>query len=214
MENLERTIVEWISVEYEKFRNKIGVELQSDWQSFKVEFLDRDSFKVFSDNLLEQIGGWTEIGIAGYFSETIRESLERIIETGRKLRLICQELDVNDRRDRKNLDVLKRLCLKGVEIKINNRLHARFLVAYRPDERGKSGVLVLGSFDFNTECLGKERYDAGVKTMHPDLVNSAIDLFEEIWNDPESTPFIEKYPVKKAAAKEESFPELKFSEEE
>jgi hypothetical protein len=42
--------------------------------------------------------------------------------------------------------------------------------------------------------MGKERYDAGIKTTHPDLIQSALKLFEEIWNDTESTPFSEKYP--------------------
>jgi DNA repair photolyase len=39
---------------------------------------------------------------------------------------------------------------------------------------------------FNTECMGKERYDAGIKTRHPDLVKSAIELFQQIWDERES----------------------------
>lgn len=31
--------------------------------------------------------------------------------------------------------------------------------------------LVIGSFDFNTECIGKERYDARIKTKHPIRLN-------------------------------------------
>jgi hypothetical protein len=34
--------------------------------------------------------------------------------------------------------------------------------------------------------MGKERYDAGIKTTHPDLVQSTLNLFEQIWNEPES----------------------------
>lgn len=41
------------------------------------------------------------------------------------------------------------------------------------------------------ECIGKERYDAGIKTRHPDLVKSSIDLFEQIWNETESVTFEE-----------------------
>ena len=51
--------------------------------------------------------------------------------------------------------------------------------------------LSIGSFDFNTECIGKERFDAGIKTRHPDLVESATRLFEEIWNEPESVSIAE-----------------------
>jgi hypothetical protein len=50
------------------------------------------------------------------------------------------------------------------------------------------GLLLIGSFDFNTECIGKDRYDAGIKTKHPDLVESATKLFEQIWDEPESIP--------------------------
>jgi hypothetical protein len=87
-------------------------------------------------------------------------------------------------RDRKNLEVLRKLAQAGAEIKFNNRLHARFLVASNPPI--KSGLLLIGSFDFNTECIGKERFDAGIKTRHPDLVESATKLFEQIWDEPES----------------------------
>jgi len=34
--------------------------------------------------------------------------------------------------------------------------------------------------------MGKERYDAGIKTRHPDLVKSAIELFQQIWDERES----------------------------
>jgi hypothetical protein len=52
----------------------------------------------------------------------------------------------------------------------------------------------MGSFDFNTEGMSKERYDAGIKTQNPDLVLSAVELFEQIWDEPESLPLNEKYP--------------------
>jgi hypothetical protein len=157
--------------------------------------MDREGFKKFADNLWSHIGQWSEVCITGYFSETVRDELERYARFhGYKLRLICQELDVNNKRDRKNLEVLRKLCKSGTEIKVNNRLHARFLVAYHPQFKETRGLLIIGSFDFNTECMGKERYDAGIKTTHPDLIQSALKLFEEIWNDTESTPFSEKYP--------------------
>ncbi len=57
---------------YEEFRKKI-VNLQSDVNLFKTEFLDRDGFKRFADNLRSNVDGWHEICITGYFSETIRK---------------------------------------------------------------------------------------------------------------------------------------------
>lgn len=176
---------------WEKFREKI-VHLQSDLAPFNVDFFDKDSFKSFCDNLRSEVEGFRKIYITGYFSETIREALQKIIRLQSNVRLICPEFRIQSKRDRRNLEALKKLADAGAEIKFNNRLHARFLVAYNP---AIGGLLIIGSFDFNTECIGRERYDAGIKTRHPDLVESAIKLFEQIWNEPESIPledFIKK----------------------
>ena len=44
----------------------------------------------------------------------------------------------------------------------------------------------MGFFDFNTECRGRERDDATIKKRHPAFLESAIKLFEQIWNEQES----------------------------
>jgi len=170
--------------EWRKFKQKI-INLQDDLVPFGVDFLDRDSFKTLCDNLPHDVGSpYPNVCITGYFSETIRKTLQEIVEMRRTVRLISPEFPIKSNRDKKNLQVLRKLADAGAEIKFNNRLHARFLVAYNPVTR--RGFLLIGSFDFNTECIGKERYDAGVKTRHPDLVESAINLFEQIWDEPES----------------------------
>jgi hypothetical protein len=190
----EKQKTECMPMEYEKFRRKI-VDLESDLGLFRVEFLDRDGFTRFADNLLSEVSGYNEFCITGYFSETIRKAFEEITKLqNHKLRLICQEFNVSNNREKKNLEVLKKLSKAGVEIKVNNRLHARFFVAYNSVQEKIRGFLIIGSFDFNTECIGKERYDAGIKTANPDLVNSAKTLFEEIWADTESSFLNEKYP--------------------
>lgn len=182
-------------MEYNKFREKI-VNLQGDFSQFAVEFLDREGFKNLADRLSTRVSGFPEVCITGYFSEAIRDELEKYVKfSGNNLRIICQELTDN-KRDRKNLEVLKKLHKAGAKIKVNNRLHARLLVAYSPGS--KNGFLVLGSFDFNTECMGKERFDAGIKTVHPDLVESALTLFEQIWGEEESIPLNRRYPESKS----------------
>jgi hypothetical protein len=177
-------------MEYGKFRDKI-IGLQSDWGEFQVEFLDETSFKSLTDRLLDVVGGYTTIYITGYFSKAIEDQLTRLL-AAHKIRLISPEL-TNDRKDQRNLEVMRKLVGKGAEIKINNRMHARFLVAHTPDFH-KRGIVILGSFDFNTECMGGERYDIGIKTTNPDLVESTIALFEKIWKEPESVNLLEKYP--------------------
>jgi hypothetical protein len=176
---------------YEEFRQRI-LELQSYHGMFNVEFLDRGRFKQFADNLYSNLDPYLEVCITGYFSETIREALERILRKSPRphVRLICPELNPMSKRDSKNLQVLKRLALAGADIKINSRLHARLLVAYQRsalETKGEwRGLLVIGSFDFNTECIAQERLDAGLKTSHPDLVKSTAQFFDRIWNEPES----------------------------
>jgi hypothetical protein len=135
--------------EWEKLREKI-VGLQHDIAPLKVDFLDRDSFKSFCDNL-NAIQTFNEICITGYFSETIREPLQKILQIKRHVRMICPEFPLDSKRDRRNLEVLRKLAETGAEIKFNNRLHARLLVAYEPHAPKLYGLLILGSFDFNTE---------------------------------------------------------------
>jgi hypothetical protein len=177
------------------------VSLQADVQWLKVDFLDKDGFKQFADYLSSNLAGFGEVCITGYFSETIRDELEKVIKRGCHVRLICPEFaEKLNNRDRKNLQALKKLAEMGAEIKVNYRLHARFLVGYyqglMKDKDGNewmNGLLVIGSFDFNTECIGKERYDAGIKTRYPELVQLAVKLFDQIWREPESVDLLKKY---------------------
>jgi hypothetical protein len=82
------------------------------------------------------------------------------------------------------LEALRKLSKARVEVKFNCRLHARLLVAHTR----ASGLLIRGFFDYNTECIGKERYDAGIRINHPHLIQSAINVFEQVWNDSETNP--------------------------
>jgi len=174
-----------------EIKRKIS-DLQSMISELKVEFMDREGFKKFADNLDQEVGGYQQLCITGYFSEAIRSSLETFARNHR-LKLLSQEFNVNIKREKNNLEVLRKLCNVGAEVKVNNRLHARFLLAHSPEFQG-IGLLVIGSFDFNTEGMSKERYDAGIKTNNPDLVLAAKELFMQIWNEPESLPLKEKYP--------------------
>lgn len=174
-----------LETEWDKYRKEV-VDLQHIFSLFRVDFLDKNSFCEFCNhnNLWSELQPYKQIFITGYFSETIRETLQSIIKQWqeKKVRLITPFPKTDN--DRKNLDVLKRLAEAGAEIKLNKRLHARFLVASNP--QNNDGLLLLGSFDFNKDGLSRERFDAGIRTKHPDLVQSATNLFEQIWNEPES----------------------------
>ena len=173
--------------EWEKLREQIA-GLQSDIAPFRAEFLDRDSFNELYNRLDFDIRGYKQICITGYFSETIRDKLQKILRNKCHVRLLVPEFPMNTRRDKRNIEALKKLEKAGAEIKFNNRLHARLMVAYTSYTNNPlpQGLLVIGSFDFNTECIGRERYDAGIMTRNPDLLQSAIDFFQKVWNDSES----------------------------
>jgi hypothetical protein len=164
-----------------------------------MEFLDREGFKRFSESLAGFAENHKEICITGYFSETIAKTLERILKMpDHHVRLLCPELDEKQKRDKKNLQVLRKFAVQGAEVKFNSRLHARLFVAYQRstlEKRSKwRGLVVVGSFDFNNECIGQERFDAGVKTTHDDLVQSAVQFFDKVWDDSDSLPLDKRYP--------------------
>jgi hypothetical protein len=163
------------------------VKLQSIIHPFRVGFLDRESFKRFCDGLPHNLTDYEEICITGYFSETVRKAIETLAKWKKHVRLICPEFPVKSQRDRRNIQALRKLTKNDVEVKFNHRLHARLLVAYNTYTNSKTrGFLILGSFDFNTDCIGLERHDAGIETRHPDLVKSAVDFFNKLWGDSES----------------------------
>jgi len=166
---------------------------QSDLKKFRVEFFDSEKFRGFVNNLYNELDGFMEICITGYFSETIRNTLDSMARGSprRNIRLLSPMYDPESkrRRDKQSLNTLRKLGEAGVKVKLNDRLHARFLVAFnryhkQPPKVG--GFLVIGSFDFNKEGFAAERYDAGLKTQHPDLVQSAMEFFEKVWKDHDS----------------------------
>ncbi|HZK62470.1 MAG TPA: phospholipase D-like domain-containing protein [Anaerovoracaceae bacterium] len=169
-------------VEWKKLTDKI-TSIQADMKKFEIEFLDRDSFKGFCDNLSSNLMNLNDICLTGYFSQTIRTELENIaLNRDHRVRLISPDFQLGTNRDKKNLEVLRKLSKSGVEVRFNYRIHARLLIAKNP----LTSLLILGSFDYDTECIGTERYDAGIKTSHPDLVKAASDFFEQVWNDSET----------------------------
>jgi len=170
--------------EFGEFRSDIA-NLVQQLDIFQVEFMNKYDFKKFADNLNGNLNVWNEICITGYFAETIREQLVRLA-WHKKVKLICPKFEAETKRDKQNLEVLRKLSKAGVEIKVNDRMHARLLVAHNPESYQLRGLLIIGSFDFNADCLALQRYDAGIKTGHPDLIESALKLFEEIWNDSSS----------------------------
>ena len=190
-----------MSSKFNEFRSTLS-NLAGKLDLLKADFMDRESFKKFASELNSKLKSWREVCITGYFSEGMRKEFEKIAEW-KKLRLICRKLDPKRTGDKKDLDALRKLSTiepkgegAGVEIKFSDIVHARLFVAFNrlPQTEDYSGLLILGSFDFNKDGIAGQRLDAGISTKNPDLIKSAIKLFEEMWNDSSSIPLDKAYP--------------------
>ena len=140
------------------------------------------------------------IGVTGYFSAGTPTDLPIAQRKwGSSIRLISPALDPEKRREDQDLDALRKMQDAGIEIRINARLHARMFVGYsnREMEKYGSGILLLGSHDFNRDSVSGQNRNAGIVTGHPGLVISTIRFFEHIWEDRyETKPLDLVYPPK------------------
>lgn len=41
----------------------------------------------------------------------------------------------------------------------------------------------MGSGDIKSDCLGGRRFDAGIWSNHPDIIQSAVNFFKRVWDD-------------------------------
>lgn len=180
--------------EFSKLINEAD-ELRTKLLKFNIDFCDEADFKKFVNSEAGSLcHAYNELCITGYFSDGFAKILiPNLEEVNTRVRIITQEHG-ESKRDRQNLNSLRKIQDVGAEIRVNNRTHFRMFL-------GKSktqGFLVLGSFDFNKEGMNEERRDVGIRTRHPDLVEAAYEYFNNVWDDEfDSTPLDEMYPDKR-----------------
>jgi hypothetical protein len=177
----------------------------------KIIFMDDQRFNSFLDHLkginrTEFDSNFSFIqcnffDIIGYFSEGMGKILLQHLEGYKdcKIRLISPELKTDQRQDRLNLNALRKMQAKGIEIRVNDRIHTRLFIGYydRDLNTVSNQVLLLGTFDFNREGLSQDKINAGILTRHPDLTKSARELFEKVWEEKIDTkPLSEAYPIR------------------
>ena len=170
--------------------NQVGKDILK----FRVDFYNESLFKNFVNTEVESLfNNYKDVCITGYFSDGIAKILTKNLKgLNTNVRIITQEHNLQNKRDRQNLASLRKIQDAGVEIIVNQRVHCRMFLCRLEEYQG---LLVLGSFDFNKEGMNEERRDAGIFTQHPDLVESSFKFFNEIWEDRyDSTPLNEMYP--------------------
>jgi len=130
------------------------------------------------DNLLKHGGGFEQnIYVMGYFDQMI---LDKLLRVARYIRIVSP---AGALKTKKNKDALRRISKAGAKVRTHPMLHARIFCV--PDKR----VLIVGSGDLQTDCFGGSRFDAGIWSNYPELIKSAIDFFNRVWE--ESTPLPE-----------------------
>ena len=194
---------------WEEFRSKLEVT-NNELQKFNIVFMDDQRFSSFINHLKGiksefdykfSVRQCKFFDVIGYFSEGMGRVLLEHLEGYKdcKIRLITPELKPEQRQDRLNLNALRKMEANGIEIRINERIHCRLFIGYsdRDLNNDSNGVLLLGTFDFNKEGLSEDKINAGILTRHPDLVKSARDLFERVWEEKiETKPLSEITPKK------------------
>ena len=168
--------------------------------NYDVSFFDEADFRKFITGLLADrrndfieykgIRTVNNIDFTGYVSEGIKDLFISYVKLRCRIRLITRPLNLSNRQDRKNLKSMKEMSDSGVEIKINDRVHARMFHSYNNSRRD---TLILGSFDLNKEGILGERNDAGIRTRNPILLGKAHDFFERVWTHPENSTTFEEY---------------------
>jgi hypothetical protein len=198
---------EFPSKYWKEFRSKLEAS-NNELGKFNVVFMDDQRFSSFINHLKGiksefdyqySVRQCNFFDIIGYFSEGMGKVLLQHLEGYKdcSIRLITPELKPEQRQDRLNLNALRKMEANGIEIRVNERIHTRLFLGYSDRDLNKdsNGVLLLGTFDFNKEGLSEDKINAGILTRHPDLVKSARELFERVWEEKiETKPLSEAYP--------------------
>jgi len=112
----------------------------------------------------------------GYFDQI---TLDKLLPIARYVRIISPSKALENRINR---DALNRMSRAGAQVRTHPMLHARIFCV--PDRQ----VLIVGSGDLQTDCFGGRRFDAGVWSNYPELIKSAVDFFNRVWEESEHIP--------------------------
>lgn len=115
-----------------------------------------------------------ELAFTGYFDQHLLKDFKAMNLKKVRVRSISPEL-TSSKQDKINLDALQRLAKMGAYIRFHPMLHARMVVS--PTE------VIVGSGDIKSDCLGGRRYDAGIWSNNPVLVQSSKAFLEKIWDE-------------------------------
>ena len=117
--------------------------------------------------------GSGEIILAGYFDQYLLTDFQSL-NPKPLIKFISPEL-TNSKQDQINLDALQRLESIGAQVRFHPMLHARLVLS--PTE------IIVGSADIKSDCMGGRRYDLGMWSNSPALVQSGKVFVDKVWNE-------------------------------
>lgn len=176
-----RMVVENLQKEFRPIREEIGGiqslrEHIAGIQKATFSFVESSpTVRSFEPTLRGLISGSSSDGLtlAGYFDQAFLTDFKNLSPMP-KIKIISPELK-NTKQDQVNLDALKRLKAMGAEVGFHPMLHARFALS--------QSEIIVGSSDIKSDCLGGRRYDAGIWTNNPILVQSCKLFADRIWKE-------------------------------
>ena len=114
-----------------------------------------------------------ELVLTGYFDQYLLKDFQAM-SSKPSIKFISPEL-TKSKQDKINLDALERLSKMGADVRFHSMSHARMVLS--PTE------IIVGSADIKSDCLGGRRYDVGVWSNNPILVQSGKVFVDKVWSE-------------------------------
>lgn len=114
-----------------------------------------------------------ELILTGYLDHILLTDFKRLSPKP-IIKIISPELK-KTKQDKTNLDALKRLKTMGAEVRFHPMIHSRIALS--------QSELIVGSGDIKSDCLGGRRYDAGIWSNNPILIESCKSFTNKMWDE-------------------------------
>jgi len=152
---------------------------------FKVRIVTEDEFTNFIKRFDTHLQNYEEIWMSGYFDNSYARIVEKYYHTGHLCDIRALSLGFRkDARGQQNAKALEKMENNGVEVRVNENLHARMYIAY--NAQTVTMTMFLGSFDYTKECMSGARRDIGISTSNPDVILGARGFFIDIFTSSDS----------------------------
>ena len=165
-------------------QGRIKREFQS-WSDFKKRtisdghiFLHGGDLEGLTKHLVDNVQKELLI-VSPYIDKTsIMDSIKIRAENGVKVRVLTRSPENNNKASSK-IQFINNLVEYGVEVKINESVHAKILVFDR-------GVALISSMNLYAYSVGGGSWEAGIATTSPEVLNEILTVVDSKFSERES----------------------------